>query len=172
MTRQPGIQGNDEEGNVSQIVGDRLPDRIRSTFAGERLEEKIGPAFLLVTMDEDGTPRPCMLSAGEILAPDDRRLRFALWPGTTTGKNLARGQRALFCYVVPGSVFYVKGPARKLSDGPTTRLECFELSVETVESDMHAGMPVDSPITFRVEKDDPASVAASWERQIDDLRNV
>src|SRR6266511_2702778 len=76
---------------MSKLVSDRLPERITRAFDGQDLESKIGPAHLLVTTDQDGTPRPCMLSAGEVLATGDDRLRLILWTGSTTCRNLARG---------------------------------------------------------------------------------
>jgi hypothetical protein len=109
-----------------------------------------------------------MLSAGEVLAVDERRLRLALWPGTRTAANLARGGSAVLCYVEPGTVLYVRGSVRPLEvEGP---LRCFELAVEAVESDAHAGMPVTSGIRFAVERGDPASVAEAWDRQLAPLR--
>ena len=137
---------------------------------GTELGRKVGPAYLLVTSDEDGTPRPCMLSAGETLALDGKRLRFALWRGSRTAENLTRGGRALFCHVAPRTVVYVRGAVRALDGGPELNLDCFELAVESVESDDHAGMPVTTGITFAVERDDPAVVVAAWERQLAGLR--
>lgn len=154
---------------MSKEIGDRLPAEILNAFDGEDLERKVGPAHMLLTVDEDGTPRPCMLSAGELLAVDERRLRIALWPRTRTAANLARGGRAVFCYVAERSVLYVRGPTSRLpADG--SPLECFELVVESVESDEHAGMPVTSGITFAIERGDPARVVESWRRQLDPLR--
>jgi len=155
---------------MSKEIGDRLPAEILEALDGEGLEEKIGPAHMLLTADEDGTPRPCMLSAGELLAVDDRRLRVALWPRTRTAENLARGGRAVFCYVAPHTVLYVRGTTSRVvdADGP---LECFELRVESVESDEHAGMPVTSGITFAIERGDPARVVEAWRRQLDPLRD-
>ena len=60
------------------------PDDLFGALDGRQLAGKVGPAYLLVTSDEDGTPRPCMLSAGEVLAVDARRVRFALWKGSRT----------------------------------------------------------------------------------------
>ena len=111
-----------------------------------------------------------MLSAGETLALDGKRLRFALWRGSRTAENLTRGPRALFCHVAPRTVVYVRGPVRALDAGPELNLDCFELEVESVESDDHAGMPVTTGITFAVERDDPAVVVAAWERQLAGLR--
>lgn len=157
---------------MSRLVGDTLPVSIRDALDGERLDDKVGPAYLLVTSDADGTPRPCMLSAGEVLAPDERSIRFALWSGSRTSDNLARGERALFCFVEPRTVLYVRGPVRALSVAPATNLDCFELEVESVESDDHAGMPVTSGISFAVERGDPADVVAAWRRQLSALRSA
>jgi hypothetical protein len=155
---------------MSKLIGDTLPDGLVSALDGAELADKIGPAYLLVTSDEDGTPRPCMLSAGETLALDGRRLRFALWRGSRTAANLTRRGSALFCHVAPRTVVYVRGPVRALDAGPELNLDCFELTVDSVESDDHAGMPVTTGITFAVERDDPAVVVAAWERQLAGLR--
>lgn len=154
---------------MSKVIGDRLPDVMMQAFDGDDLDAKIGPAYLVVTVDDDGGPRSCMLSAGEILAVDDRHLRLALWPDTTTGHNLEQGRSVLFCFVAPGIVHYAKGRSRRLSDGGTTGLEHFEIEVETVESDAHPEMPVKGPITYDVEAHDRAGVTAAWSRQLDGL---
>ena len=155
---------------MSKLIGDTLTDELLAALDGTDLAAKVGPAYLLVTSDDDGTPRPCMLSAGETLAPDGKHLRFALWRGSRTGANLARGGRALFCHVAPRTVVYVRGPVRALDAGPDLNLDCFELEVDSVESDDHAGMPVTTGIEFAVERDDPAVVVAAWERQLAGLR--
>lgn len=155
---------------MSKYLGDRLPDEVITAFNGKNIEEKIGLAYLLVTTDEDGTPRPCMLSVGEILVPDDKHLRIALWPSTTTSKNLKRGVRALFCFVAPGSVIYAKGVSRWLGAGPNSKLERFELSIDAVESDIHQGMPVKETLLFEVVGLDTAKVVSDWQRQLAALR--
>ena len=155
---------------MSKLIGDAIPSDLLQALDGEHLDEKIGPAYLLVTADADGTPRPCMLSAGEVLAVDDRRLRFALWKGSRTCENLARGERVLFCHVAPRTVLYLRGLARSLRAGAGLNLDCFELEVDSVESDDHVGMPVTSGISFAVERGDPAAVVEAWRRQIAGLR--
>ena len=155
---------------MSRPLGNTLADRIVAALDGTSLEAKVGPAYLLVTSDEDGTPRPCMLSAGELLAVDRRRLRLALWHGSRTSANLARGGRALLCHVAPGTVVYVRGAVRSLDAGPDLELDCYEIAVDTVESDEHVGMPVTSGITFGLERGDPSVLVATWERQLALLR--
>ena len=157
---------------MSKLLGDTIPSDLLSELDGEGLEGRIGPAYLLVTSDEDGTPRPCMLSAGEVLAIGERSLRFALWPGSRTASNLGRGARALFCHVAPRRVLYVRGRTRPLAADPSVDLDCFELEVESVESDDHAGMPVTGGITFSVERGEPTAVVDAWRRQLAALRSA
>jgi hypothetical protein len=155
---------------MSKVISERLPEQMIRAFDGRDLGSKIGPAHLLVTTDEDGTPRPCMLSAGEVLATGDDRLRVLLWTGSTTCRNLARGGPVLFCYVVGRDLYYVKGTARALPQAASSRLERFEIQVQVVESDRHEGMPVTNGITFGIDQLDPAKVIDGWERQLDALR--
>jgi hypothetical protein len=113
-----------------------------------------------------------MLSAGEVLAPGDRTVRVALWPGTHTAENLARREMVLFCYVAPGAVLYVRARPRPLENADGVKLHCFELVVESVESDIHEGMPVTTGIGFTAETMAPETIVASWLRQLDTLRHA
>jgi hypothetical protein len=151
---------------MAERIGDRLPADLVRTFDGTSPERQLGVAYPLVTVDEAGTPRFSMLSAGELLATGDRTIRIAMWPGTRTGGNLASGREALLCVVVPGSVRYVRGHGVRLTTPPGTELECFELTVFAVESDSHEGLPVATPITFDVVDPSPAEVLASWRTQL------
>ncbi len=59
---------------AAQVVSERLPESCRKFFDGRDLETKFGYAHLVATVDADGSPNLCMLSAGEILAVDERTL--------------------------------------------------------------------------------------------------
>jgi hypothetical protein len=155
---------------MAKPLGDRLPETVLRAFDGHDLEAKVGPAHLLVTVDPDGSPRPCMLSAGELLAPDDRRLRVLLWAGTGTCRNLAGGGPVLLCYVEGSEVVYVKGDPRPLPRQGGRGFERFEIQVRAVETDRHAGLPVTGGITFAADGADRAAVARGWERQLTALR--
>lgn len=154
---------------MTERIGDRLPDDLVRTFDGTSPENQLGVAYPLVTVDEAGTPRFSMLSAGELLATGNRTLRIAMWPHTRTGANLASGRQALLCVVTPGSVRYVRGHATRLVPPAGVDLECFELTVSSVESDSHEGLPVATPITFDVVEPSPAQVLAMWRGQLDAL---
>jgi hypothetical protein len=155
---------------MAKSLGDRLPETVLRAFDGHDLEAKVGPAHLFVTVDPDGGPRPCMLSAGELLAPDDRRLRVLLWKGTGTSRNLAAGGPVLFCYVEGGEVVYVKGEPRPLPREGGGGCARFQPLGRAVHPPPHAGLPVTGGITFGVDGGDRAKVARGWERQLAALR--
>lgn len=134
---------------MAQSLGDRLPGEIVRLLDDEALAAPEQPAFVLVTTDDEGAPRICMVGPGDLLARDERTLRVALWPGTRTAHNLGRGRPALLSHVSPGTVIYIRVVPARLT-GPET-LACFELAVTDVEGDIHAGMPVTGGITFRVD---------------------
>jgi hypothetical protein len=157
---------------MSAEVGERLTEPVRRFFDGTSLARKRSDAFLLLTVDADGTPRPCMLSVGEVLASSDRALRFALWPGTHTGMNLARGGQALFCFVTANAVQYLYGTPRALRAPSGAQLECFELAVDRVSDDEHPGMPVTSGLRFDVASGEWDDVMSGWQGQLDSLRRA
>ena len=157
---------------VSTALGDRMPASVMAAFDGERLEDKVGLGYLLVTSDPDGSPRPCMLSCGELLAPDDRRLRVALWSGTHTCANLSRGSACLFCYVAEGVVLYMRGTPRHVGVLARHHVDCFDIDISSVESDDHPGMPATATFGFAVTGQSVESVVAEWHERLAALRSL
>lgn len=153
---------------MSALVDDRLPDPVRAALSGEDLERKVGTAYVLMTTDPDGAPRPCMLSAGEILVTGPRSYRLGLWPGTRTGANLGEGRVAVLCYVDVGTVLYIRGRPRPLSG--REGVERFEVAVDSVASDAHPGLPVTSPITYACAGMTEDDLLAMWRGQLASLR--
>lgn len=157
---------------MAKRIGNKLPPRAFAALDGLALNDKIGPTYLLLTGDNDGTPRPCMLSAGEMLAVDSRTIRVALWPGTNTADNLRRGTNAVICFVDDQNVWYIRGKARPLPKIETTELERFEISIAALESDVHEGLPVICGIQFACEEKRRPGLLKQWQRNIDALRQA
>ncbi len=155
---------------MSSYVSDTLPAEFVSAFDGTGLEGKIGPICLVLTVDEDGTPRACMLSAGEVLVVAPRAVRLALWPGTRTSANCRRGSRLLLCFIAPATVLYVKGVAQWLGADAGAGIECVEVRVERVESDLHQGFPVVQGPLFRCEDSDSRRVLTAWRPVLEALK--
>ncbi len=157
---------------MSKHLGDRLPAEFLAALDGRDLERKYGETYLVMTADPDGTPRPCMLSAGELLARDERSIRLALWPNGRTGANLRRGGRVVVCYIAPNLVFYVRGRSRELAPGRDPEIERFEVTVEAVDSDAHEGLPVAHGIAFTSTAEVRQTMLGQWRKVLQALREA
>lgn len=148
-----------------------LPQEIRQYFSGDSLVEKVGFAFYIISTDEDLTPRVCMVDAGEVLAVNNSRLRFILWKGTNTCRNLAQRSRAMFTYSLKDSLFYLTGSCMRLSLPEGIRdFEAFEMIVNEVRTDAHSGFEMTRGLEYSVVHDDSETVAATWVTQLNALR--
>jgi len=112
-----------------------------------------------------------MLSVGEVLAVDRRRLRLALWPASGSTRNLAGGRATLMLVVGPDT-YYVRLRSRRLPDlelssGPRA---CFEADVEGVLLDAVGYATVTSGIEFRL--NEPQRVLPLWREALAALREV
>jgi hypothetical protein len=146
-------------------MNDHLPEHFVRALDDGVLDDPDQSAFLLVTTDDDGAPRISMVSAGELLVHGARTLRLALWPGTHTARNLARGGAVTLGAVSPDSVTYVLAEPVRLAVPEPAGVECFELTVTEVRADVHVGMPVTSGIMFRTEEPERVTAVETWRRQ-------
>ncbi len=151
---------------MARVRLDHMDSEIVELLDGTRLAEKVGQTFELMTVDGDGTPHAALLSAGEVLAVDDRSLRLALWSTSTTTGNLRRNGRGLLTLVSDRTFYAVSFGARPAADlavdGKT--LARFEAVVDVVHRDEVDYAEVTSGITFRLPEAE--AVVNRWERTI------
>src|SRR5690348_16746945 len=69
---------------------------------------------MLVTIDDQGTPYPAMLSFLETVAYDRDNIRIAPWNNSTTTKNLRERGKASLLIVDEGLACYIQGSATEL----------------------------------------------------------
>ncbi|WP_433574799.1 hypothetical protein [Nocardia brasiliensis] len=125
-----------------------------------------GQCFILVTADPDSTPRPCLLSVGEILVTDANHMRIAVWPNSRTTANLNRGTPVLLTCALPPDTFHVRAAPRPMAPVPAAHLVRFELTVTSVEQDVHVGLPVTRPMWFEATPDREAWLLEMWQAQL------
>ena len=126
---------------------------------------RVGLTILLLTTSDEGWPQVAMLSVGEVLAVDDRRLRLALWVGSGSTANLSRG-RATVMLVVGAEAYYLRVRTRRLADLALSRgpRACFAAEVEDVLVDVVAYATVTTGIGFRLNQ--PEEVLPAWEETV------
>jgi hypothetical protein len=80
-----------------------MPATVAQYLNGEDLLSKT-QALCLSTVDADGWPKACLLSAGDMLALSDGGVRFALFSQSGTAANLARDGRLTLTLSLAGGV--------------------------------------------------------------------
>src|SRR5262249_61427655 len=104
---------------MSRDLGSELPEALLSLLDGHDLPARLGKAILISTVDAQGWAHPALLSYGEVVAVDARRLRLALYGSSGTSGNLRRCGRVTLCLVEEGMAYYLKP---KTVEQPTAAL--------------------------------------------------
>lgn len=161
---------------MARLVGDTLPDVLLALLDGGDLAGRGGKAVLIATTDAHGWPHPALLSYGEMVAVDRRRVRLATYRESTTSGNLRRNGKLTLCLIEAGLVYYVKGEARVEQDPMAGRVHLtrFEAAVRAVledqaREDLEPGAGVTGGITFGTGRP-AADVLRDWQAVVDGLR--
>jgi hypothetical protein len=160
---------------MSHDLGNELPEALLSLLNGNDLAARLGKAILIATVDAHGWAHPALLSYGEVLAIDARRLRLVIYRSSGTSNHLRRSGRLTLCLIEAGIAYYVKLRATEQPAEPTlSELARFEATVEQVRVDQaREDLEGQARITCGIEFDAgrPASeVLADWQRVHQALR--
>ena len=158
---------------MPRSAGTDLSPELREILDGEELAGREGMTFLLITAAGDGWPHVAMLSVGEVLARDERQLRFALWPGSQTTENLTREREtAVLMIVHAGSVYYLRLRCHRLADAKVKGMPraLFSAQVEEVLQDVVDYAVITNGIRFRLKK--PKEVLEVWTDSVRVMRET
>jgi hypothetical protein len=161
---------------MSRALGDSLPVDLHELLGGHELADRMGHAILITTTDTRGWPHLALVSYGEVVAVDCRRLRLALYRTSGTSGNLRRNGRLTLGLLGPGMAYYVKALARAQQDPMDgfVHLARFEAMVQAVlvdqgREDVEPGVRLTGGITF-----DPGrrreEAIRDWQSVVDALR--
>ncbi|SMF91619.1 hypothetical protein SAMN05661091_5514 [Paenibacillus uliginis N3/975] len=137
---------------------------------GLNLEDKQHEAMMLLTVTEDQWPHTAMVSVGEVVALDTKRLRLALWPGTITAGNIVRSGQATLVAIHDGVAHYVRLRLSRLPELPLARhpRERFTAKVVAVREDTAKYADINSGVTITLK--DPVDVLNRWRETILELQ--
>lgn len=138
-----------------------VPPPLREALAAEGTAG--GFTILLLTGREDGWPHLSMLSVGEVVVLDERRLRLALWPGSTAAARLAVDGRATIAAVIPPASYLIRLQARPIGELVTPlggRRAAFEATVAAASVDEAPYAVLESGVRFRLK--DPDATLPRW----------
>src|SRR5512136_1437886 len=101
---------------MAREVEDTLPDFLYELLGGRDLSARMGEAVPIATTDAAGWPHPALLSYGEMVAVDRRRLRLALYRTSRTADNLRRNGKLTVCLIGKNMAYYIKAAVEAAQD--------------------------------------------------------
>jgi hypothetical protein len=150
------------------VASRALPSAVAHYLDGADLLKKT-QALRLSTIDEEGWPHAALLSAGDMVAMPNGRIRFALFPQSGTVANLSRDGRLTLTLSLDGGMCELRMRAQRLNhSSQQVPLAFFEAEIVAVRSHAAPYAAVTEGITFSLH--DPDGVLPRWRRQIEALR--
>ena len=147
-----------------------IPAEVAEFLNGTDLLSKT-QAVRVSTVDEQGWPHASLLSAGDMLAVAPARIRFVIFPDSTTTRNLLRDGRVTVTASFNRGMWELRLRARRLTAAtPEVPLACFEAVLERARFHSVPYASVTSGVTFAV--NEPDVVLSRWRRQICALREA
>jgi len=134
---------------MSQEAAAVVPPPLRIELGRREIAGEDAAGILLITVDDDGKPRVATLSAQEIRALDESRLRFELHRSSTSRRNARERPAALWC-VLDGAAYALRGTCRAIAAVPARPdYDAFEMVVTSVLRDFEPSAPMISGPKYR-----------------------
>jgi hypothetical protein len=132
---------------MSQEIGSQLPPPLRFEL-GAHPTGGLPKAVLLVSADDDGSPRVAVVGASELSVRDASHLGFRVQGGSVTCRNLKRTRKAGLWYVLDAAAYCIRGDVNCTTrDGD--EFNHFEMTVTSVLKDFQPGAPMVSGPTYK-----------------------
>jgi hypothetical protein len=117
---------------------------------GASTNERDNCVISLLTVDETGHSRVCLLSPYQVIATTDSLLHFEVYRGSRTSKNLDRSANATLVIPELTGLLYVRG--KVTSEQPSTESPqntlLYLFRINQVESDVSVAAPIYSQMRF------------------------
>jgi len=163
---------------MSRLVGQELPPQLLEQLSGRDLRSRFGRVIPAVTVDAAGFPHPALLSFGEVVALDARRIGLATYADSTTTNNMRRNGRLTLLLVEAEGTYYIKGTVRERPGGLDgfPGLAQWKMHIEQVledgtRSDIEGEARIASGIRFGAGAGE-AALLKQWEAVVAALRGA
>jgi hypothetical protein len=148
------------------------PAELLAWFEGTSLVRKIGFTASIITLDVTGRIGTSLVGAGELYAPDERSLCFALWGRSRAAGALGASGRATVTFVFDGTFYQVHFDVKALpsKEALDAGLSCFRGLITNGETQRVPYAHLTSGITFTLEDSMQKDVLIRWQAQLDLLK--
>ncbi|MEN5016387.1 pyridoxamine 5-phosphate oxidase [Erwinia sp. Eh17-17] len=146
-----------------------LPPALLTLLDGSLPPSHLYQAIRLSSVGDNGWPYAAQLSLGEIIACSPTELLFAIWPESTTTRNLKRDGKITLALVLNDAVMEIQALAVARPETLTDlKLAVFRAEVKQVIAHRAPYATVTSGLTFSL-KDETAALTR-WREQIAGLK--
>jgi hypothetical protein len=159
---------------AERLQFDAWPAELQAWFDGNALESKTGFTASLVTRNVDGRLGTSLLGIGELVAPDARSLRFALWVQARAARALAEGAGAALTFVFEGAFYQVQLEVVPLTSAQAEAagLACFAATIAAGEVQRVPYARLEGGVTFTLEEHEREATLRRWEQQVEWLKQA
>ena len=141
---------------MSRIVGDRLPADLFRRLSGANASSNDEKAIVVCTVDAKGYPHPAILSYFEVIARDERNVRFAMYGNSSSVANIRRSGNVTILIIDHRLALYVKGLARELNPQMSCSAQNSKLNLtvnqvlaDEADEEFEPGAYITSGITYK-----------------------
>jgi hypothetical protein len=160
---------------MTESLGNNLPKECVSALSLERTVRE-NSIILLLTVDEEGFPRVCLLSPYQVICASSHEIFFEVYQRSQTEKNLNRQGESTFVFPESIGLLYVRGRANKLVPGqarPKPNDEklkmppqsLFHFTIEEVLRDVSSKAPIISQLKF-----DTSTIGSDYQLSFEEMR--
>lgn len=151
------------------IAATHLPEALLDLLDGSLPASHLHQAIRLSSIGENGWPYAAQLSLGEIIARSSEELLFAIWPQSTTTRNLQHDGKITLALVLDGAVIEIQALATPCKTTLTEgALVIFSAEVKQVIAHRAPYATVTSGVIFSL--NDETTALARWREQIAALK--
>jgi hypothetical protein len=143
------------ETKLTEHLGKLLPKSIATELSIEN-DERTNCVIILLTIDENGFSRPCLLSPYQVVSTSRCELYFQIYKGSHTDLNLKIRPQATFIIQNGPGLLYVQGVAKSFKDKSAdlkvytkeTKQAMYRFKIAEVLSDKSESAPISSLMKF------------------------
>jgi hypothetical protein len=153
---------------MTELLGNEITESCNSVLTAENGARR-NLVIIMLTVDETGFSRVCLLSPFQILSTSRSQIYFDVYSGSRTKKNLDRTQKATLIMSERSGLLYVNGETKYMEDlDPSDKnsQSLYSLKVLQVFRDASEAVPINSEMTF-----DTSVIGSDYQKNFQLLRS-
>jgi hypothetical protein len=153
---------------MTEKLGNQIPPSSFSVLSSEN-SARTNDVIILLTLDENGFSRPCLLSPFQVVATDRAKIYFEVYSESHTKLNLDRTGKAEMILQDSTGLLYLRGETRFLRTIGSSQAESqslYSMTLLEVSRDVSEVAPINSHLTF-----DTSVIGSQYQKSFEAMRD-